>query len=202
MKNSEFIAQAVNNLIEDGFSVKLLMEKCIDGKYGGWFNSDTKEKEFVVAMKHKDSFEIFIHEYSHYLQWKHNRRFFNTRSESCDIVFSWLDGKKYSKKVISEAINHAIEIEWDCEKRALELIKKHKLKVDVDNYIRGANCYLFFYHTVRNLNKWTSNGRSAYSPAMKKIAPNELKELSYYLDENNYNSLLKKKHEKICQSSN
>ena len=45
MTNREFIAKAVNNLIEDGFSIKLLMEKAIDGKYGGWFGSEKDEKE-------------------------------------------------------------------------------------------------------------------------------------------------------------
>ena len=37
MKKNDFIAKAISELITDGFSIKLLMEKSIDGKYGGWF---------------------------------------------------------------------------------------------------------------------------------------------------------------------
>lgn len=201
MTNREFIAKAVNNLIEDGFSIKLLMEKAIDEKYGGWFGSEKDEKEFVVAMKRDCAFEIFIHEYSHYLQWKHNRSFFNKKLKGCNILFDWLDGKKYSEKVISKAVKDTIELEWDCEKKVLQLIKKYKLDVDIDTYIRGANCYLFFYHTVHKLNKWTGNGKSPYSPAMRKIVSNELKELSYYLDKDNYDPILIRKHEQICKNN-
>lgn len=199
MKRHDFIAKAVSELIDDGFSLKLMMEKSIDGKYGGWFGSEKDEKEFVVAMKHNCAFEIFVHEYSHYLQWKERRSFFNKKSKGCNILFDWLDGKKYSEKVISKAIQDTIELEWDCEQTAVRLIKKYKLDIDIDTYIRGANCYLFFYHTVHKLNKWTSNGRSPYTTAMRKITSNQLNELAYYLDEDNYDSKLRKHHESICK---
>lgn len=199
MTRNNFIAKAVNELITDGFSIKLLMTKSIDGKYGGWFNDDKNEKEFVVAMKRDCAFEIFVHEYSHYLQWKHNRKFFNAKARSCDVLFNWLDGKRYSKKAITQAVNDAIELELDCERIACKNIIKYNLDIDINNYIQGANCYLFFYHTVQKLRSWTKNGRSPYSPALRKIASDKLHSLDFYLDANNYDKNIKKRHEKICQ---
>lgn len=62
MTQNDFIAKAITELLEDGFSIRLPMVKSIDGKYGGWFNDDRTQKEFVVAMKRDCSFEIFVHE--------------------------------------------------------------------------------------------------------------------------------------------
>jgi hypothetical protein len=198
MEKNTFIAKAVNELLDDGFSIKLIMTRAIDGKYGGWFDDNKDQKEFVVAMKRDCAFEIFVHEYSHYLQWKHHRKFFNSKVKGCDILFNWLDGKRYSKKIVSQAVKDAIELEWHCECIALQTIKKYKLDIDVDNYTRGANCYLFFYHTVEKLRSWTKNSKSPYSPALRKLSSTQLHSLDFYLDPNNYNDKLKKRHEKIC----
>jgi hypothetical protein len=127
MEKNTFIAKAVNELLDDGFSIKLIMTRAIDGKYGGWFDDNKDQKEFVVAMKRDCAFEIFVHEYSHYLQWKHHRKFFSSKVKGCDILFSWLDGKRYSKKVVSQAVRDVIELEWHCERIALQTIKKYKL---------------------------------------------------------------------------
>lgn len=200
MKRNDFISKALSELLDDGFSIKLPMTKSIDGKYGGWFNSARSEKEFVVAMKRDCAFEIFVHEYSHYLQWKHNTDFFNKKAHGCDVLFSWLDGTDFTDKQITKAIHNAIELEWDCERIAISLIKKHKLEIDIDNYIRGANCYLFFYHSVHKTRSWTSKGKSPYSTASRKLASTKLHDLPHYLCKDNYNEKLCRKHERICSA--
>lgn len=198
MTKNAFIAKAINQLLDDGFSIRLPMTKSIDGKYGGYFSADLPTKEFVVAMKRDCSFEIFVHEYCHYLQWKFHRKFFNAKSNGCDVLFSWLDGKRFSKKRVKQAVKDVIELEWHCESLVCSLIKKYKLDIDIDNYIRGANCYLFFYHTVEKTKSWCSNNRSPYSKALRKLASTKLKSLDFYLDSNNYDIKLQKRHEKIC----
>lgn len=198
MEKNTFIAKAVNELLGDGFSLKLIMTKAIDGKYGGWFSGEKSEKEFVVAMKSNSSFKVFVHEYSHYLQWKHHRKFFNSKVKGCHILFNWLGGKSYSKKVVSEAVRDAIELEWHCECIARDTILKYNLDIDIDEYIRGVNCYLFFYHTVEKLRSWSKNSRSAYSSAIKKYALTELNSLDYYLNKEHYDDKMRVRHEKIC----
>jgi hypothetical protein len=198
MKKNDFIAKAISELLEDGFSIRLPMVKSIDGKYGGWFNDDKTQKEFVVAMKRDSAFEVFVHEYCHYLQWKHHHRFFTKKARGCDVVFSWLDGKRYSKKVVAQSIRDAIELELHCEQLACKTIKQYKLDIDLDNYIRGANCYLFFYHTVEKLRAWCNNSRSPYSKPLRALASTRLEPLDFYLDANNYSDKLRARHEKIC----
>jgi hypothetical protein len=198
MTANQFIAKGVSELLEDGFSLRLQNTASIDGKYGGWFSSETKSKEFVVAMKRDAAFEIFVHEYSHYLQWKQRRQFFNAKSSGCAVIFNWLDGTEYSDRCIVNAFAKAIEIEWDCERIALSLIKKYKLPIDKEKYIRGANCYLFFYYAVQELRLWTSAGRSPYSARMRALASNKFHPLEYYLDVTNCDPAMGRAHKKLC----
>lgn len=198
MNANSFIAKAVTELLDDGFSLRLPMTRSIDGKYGGWFNGEKGQKEFVVAMKRDCAFEIFVHEYSHYLQWKHRPEFFARKAKGCDVVFSWLDGAEYSDKKLDAGFANAIELEWDCERTVLDLIRRYRLPIDRERYIRGANCYLFFYHTVKETRNWTSKNRSPYSPRFRALAHNRLESLDYYLDTANYNKRLRSGHRKIC----
>jgi hypothetical protein len=200
MTANQFISKAVCELLEDGFSLRLPMTRSIEGKYGGWFSGEAKEKEFVVAMKRDCAFEIFVHEYCHYLQWKERPEFYNNKARGCDIVFDWLDGTDYSDKKLANAFANVIELEWDCERLALQLIKRYKLPIDPKKYTRGANCYLFFYHTVHELRGWTSNNRSPYSPRLRECAQEVLHPLEYYLDVANYDSKLRRGHQKICSA--
>lgn len=199
MKKNDFIAKVVCELLDDGFSLRLPMTRSIDGKYGGWFSGETKDKEFVVAMKRDCAFEIFVHEYGHYLQWKQRPEFYNAKAKGCDIVFSWLDGTDYSDRILKKAFSNVIELEWDCEHTVLELVKRYKLPIDVKKYIRGANCYLFFYHTVHEMRAWTSKNRSPYSPRLRECVEDTLHPFEYYLDTTNYDSKLKRGHQKICR---
>lgn len=198
MTKNKFIAKVITELLEDDFSIRLPMARSIDGKYGGWFSGETKQKEFVVAMKRDCAFEIFVHEYCHYLQWKERPNFYNSKAKGCDIVFNWLDGEDYSDRALAKAFANVIELEWDCERTALELMKRYKLPIDVNKYIRGANCYLFFYHTVHETRAWTSKNRSPYSPRFRTFAQDALQPLEYYLDTANYNPKLRRGHRRIC----
>lgn len=167
---------------------KKLVEYC-----GGWF--DSEKKEFVVAMDNRMGFEILIHEYCHYLQWKTRKRFYNKGANACSIVFSWLDGIFYKKGTIKQAIYDVIELEWDCECRALEVIKKYNLDVSVDKYLKASNAYLHFYHILHEERKWCKT--SPYSPSITASMPTTLQPLEYYLISDNIKPHQREKYLKI-----
>ena len=68
---SNLTIKIVRELLDQGFSVLLHNKENLDG-YGGWF--DAEDKEFVVALKHHMGFEILLHEYCHFIQWKTDRK--------------------------------------------------------------------------------------------------------------------------------
>ena len=180
MTRENYTCKVISELIKDKFSILLHQSKKAND-FGGSF--DYSEKEFIVSMHNKTGFEILIHEYCHYLQWKTNRKQFLKLINGCSIVFDWLEGTFYKKDVVAEAIKAAITLEWDCENRALEQIKKHKLDIDIDQYCKAANSYLLFYNIVHEKRKWYSN--NAYTAALLKKMPDKLMDLEYYFDIDN-----------------
>jgi hypothetical protein len=194
MTRENFTCKVVSELLKDKFSI-LIYQTADVKNCGGYF--DYSGKEFVVALKNRKGFEIMIHEYCHFLQWKENRKYFLKLIKDCGILFDWLDGKFYKKKIINEAVRGVIELEWDCEKRAIELIKKYKLDVDIEEYSQSANCYLLFYHIVRKYRKWYKN--APYNTKLNEGMLNSIQELDYYLDFDNITEKQHKQYLKIIE---
>lgn len=182
MTKKDFIGKVVNELIKDDFSVSIKNTRSVGNNFGGWF--DSTKREMVVAMGSNIGFEILLHEYCHYLQWKRRLEYFNNLISGVSIFFNWLDGKFYSKNVVSSAMNDTIELEWDCEKLAIKTIKKYNLDVNVIKYCRNTNAYLLFYHMARGVRKWTKNG-TPYDDKISKTMDNFIHPLDYYLNIDN-----------------
>lgn len=193
MKTNNFICKVTSELLDDDFSVLIHQKKNVND-CGGWF--DPYNREFVVSMKNKMGFEILIHEYCHYIQWKIRRRWFGNRAKACGIVFEWIDGKNYSKKVLDKAFRDVLELELDCELNSIALIKSYKLDVDIEKYVNASNAYLLFYQIVRKHRKWCRNG-SPYNSKIMKLMDSTHKPLDYYLDINNITEKQQKEYLKI-----
>lgn len=178
MTKDEFIANVVNELITDKFSVylhqKVKVEDC-----GGWFGST--DREFTVAMDNPMGFEIFIHEYSHYRQWKDHREWFEKKNNGNGIFFGWLGGDDYIDSIVELAHKETVALELHCEQQSLWLIEQHDLPVDVDKYTKAANAYLLCYQFIKAKRLWTK--KSPYNNEMVlKYMPTELQPFEYYLN--------------------
>lgn len=187
-----FTLKVVKELLSHGFSVHLHQKDNIDG-YGGWFGNDTNEEEFVVAMKHHMGFEILIHEYCHFLQWKYDRNFWDSTTEYYDILFDWISDPNVvvSEEDLNKSFETILSIEHDCERRVLKLIKNNPIEdFDIDKYIRAVNAYLWSYHINRELRKRPKN--PIYSDRVLPHMPNTFNSnLDYYLDKNNLTTEIK-----------
>jgi hypothetical protein len=188
MTRKNFICKVVNELIDDKFSVLINYNKELS--LGGSF--DYSNREFIVSMATKGGFEVFIHEYSHFLQWKNEKKYFMSLINNCYIVFDWLDGTFYKKAIVTEAIKGVIELEWDCERKSIDLIKKYKLDVNIEEYCKSANSYLLFYNIVRQERNWY--GKEGGNKKLLDTMPVTILDLDYYLDENNISDKQKKQY--------
>ncbi|NDC72225.1 MAG: hypothetical protein EBZ62_02045 [Sphingobacteriia bacterium] len=189
---TEFIAKVVKELLRNQFSIKLLNVENIDG-YGGWFGTDEGEEEFVVAMKHHMSFEIFIHEYCHYLQWKNDRKLWDKSMITYDLLFDWIEDKSLdvTNEALDASLHDILEIEHDCEKRVLSLVQLNPIQdFDTHKYIKAVNAYLWSYHINKELRQRPKN--PIYSTRVLEHMPNIFhKDLNYYLDKNNLTQSMK-----------
>lgn len=194
MKDNNFVCKVINELIDDDYSVFIHNKKMVD-YCGGWF--DCNKREFVVAMKNRLGFETLIHEYSHYLQWKNKKRFYNKKLKSVEIVFNWIDGKFFKKNIVEEAMGEVIELEWDCEIGAMDIIRKYDLKVDLGEYAQAANAYLMFYNFILETRLWCKE--APYNLKIMNLMPTALQPLEFYKIPENLTDKLRKEYDKILK---
>ena len=140
------IGDIVKILIQEGFSVTLTHRKHINGMYAGSFSSH--KKEFKVAMGDgMNSMAAFMHEYCHYRQWKSWKpgRWDDISVNGLDVYFDWAAGGKCGYRALNKAVSKVLELEHDCEVRAMEFIRCYSLPIKLPEYARRANAYLMLY---------------------------------------------------------
>jgi len=193
---SNLTIKIVRELLDHEFSVLLYNKEQLPDACGGWCSIDEDGKEFVVAMKHHMGFEILIHEYCHFLQWKTDRRLWDKSMLTYDILFDWISypslvyspfikDYKITQEELDQSLYDILEIEHDCERRVLKLVKNCPIEdFDTDKYIRAANAYLWSYHLNRELRMRPKN--PIYSERVLEHMPNSFNnDLSFYLDRYN-----------------
>lgn len=147
---------------------------------GGYFCDGTGIR---VAGECKGWFEILIHEYCHFIQWVENYVGYDRFDKHYDGWNSWLAKKINLKKKDLHVKFLAIRnFELDCEVRAVRLIKKYNLPVNVVKYIQDANAYMFFYAYVKKYQIWPNK---VITEKLKKIQSKR------FLKPNKYNKMSK-----------
>lgn len=184
-----FTLKVVRELLSHNFSVLLYSTEKLEDNCGGWcwIDEDENKKEFAVAMKHNMGFEILIHEYSHFLQWKTDRAFWDSTLKTYDVLFDWIADLtlEVDELELEQSLKDIISIEHDCEKRVLKMVKNNPIEnFDTDKYIRASNAYIWSYHLNKELRKKPTN--PIYSEKVLPYMPNIFNEnVEYYLNSSN-----------------
>ena len=158
MNKKDFIKFVKNHLKE--YDIKLVITKgynIYDGgnACGGYFNES--DKILKVSGKAYRWFEILCHEYCHFLQFVEDSQFNVNFNEKTDNWDEWLAGEvELPQRHIHNKYMAMRNIEIDCEKRTVELIKKYGLPINIKRYIQRANAYLFFLAYVKKHRKWVN----------------------------------------------
>jgi hypothetical protein len=109
------------------------------------------EKLLVVACGKpaEDWIDIFVHESSHMDQWIQKDSRLEQWDNATSSMWEYLCGNKLLNKAqLKNIVDSIIDLELDCEKRSVEKIKKWKLPIDLDDYIRVSNAYIFSYRLI------------------------------------------------------
>lgn len=92
---------------------------------------------------------VLAHEYCHFLQCTSNSKVWNDFQDSVFSIkkYESIFNKKSSinkskRKKVAKSI---IKLELDCDKKAIKIIKKYSLPVDLKEYIVKANVILYKY---------------------------------------------------------
>ncbi len=127
-------------------------------KCSGYFDED--EPALVCSMNRPDSLEILAHEFGHLTQWIEQIDLWKKCMKSMPLVDDWLSGKDVPN--IKKHLAASRDLELDNEKRAVKIIKKFELDIDIQRYIKKANAYVLFYNYMLATRKWGTPNNSPY----------------------------------------
>lgn len=131
----------------------------------GWFDSAGKNGPTLACAVYGPAHEwipTFAHEYCHFIQWKKNIKIW----QKCDKITQEKFNKVLSDKPLTNDLNKVLDdtrdLEVDCEKRTIKLIKKYNIDFDYEKYIAEANTYIHFYNYMKMYRSWYPTGQPPY----------------------------------------
>lgn len=138
----------------------------------GIFYFNAKSEPIIKVAMGKNSrdewFGVLVHEYAHFLQWKFASKIWD-KFQGGDFSFDTLilDPIKNRRKILT-----MIELEMDCERKAISLIKRFKLCNSVRLYAQQANAVLYKYAYLYKYARWpVANSRSVAQNLSVAILP-------------------------------
>lgn len=141
---------------------------------GGYFEENPLEFVVAVGRGPRIWFNTFVHESCHMDQWIEGSSIWNRKingKDPLDLIDLWIANKlDLDDKTLTEAIDIALEIELDCEKRSVEKIKKYNLPIKIETYIKKSNAYVWSYRFLKETRDW--NHTALYEvPAVWRAMP-------------------------------
>jgi len=137
------------------------------------FDTKTIHIQNITTMPFKDWLELFVHEYCHFLQQtKQSECYKKMIRENLSPVY--VHTKLKNQKNLKSRFSFTRELEIECEKMTLDLIRKNKLPIDVKTFTKKANAYICYYHAVEKNKKW-KNKLSIYNNRILKNMPSYLR---------------------------
>lgn len=163
-----FICDALDTLAENKITPVIsnrTQVNCGDGTYtSGYFGLG----QLAVATKKpfRDWFAIFMHEYCHFEQYLEDKKSFNGTNINSWRFFAWINGDiNPRQKTVDRDIDVLRNLEFDCEKRVIQKIKKYGFEniLEPKKYTKKANSYVNFYLFVAEQKKWYKKNQEPYS---------------------------------------
>ncbi len=153
---ADILGKAKENQVKVIFKNSEFVYSGADDKFGsaGYFTSDPPE--LAMSLKNKrieNTMGLLAHESSHMDQYLDNRVEWEKSVLSYSIFYDWVEGEdKYEEHEIATAAEDVINLELDCERRAVDKIKRYNLPIDLVEYKKKANSYLYairFFSEIR-----------------------------------------------------
>jgi len=171
----DFFQEACLELIDSGISLHFNKKRKVSDA-GGWFSEGDKELVVATAMKKSRWRQIFLHEYNHYCQWKEGSPWFTKKGKGwgAAMFWEWVTGEeKLSKYHSDRAVNYYQGLEHDCERRAIKMIKERGLDMNLEEYTKTANSYVWFYSAIRVDGQWCSKQAPYRVPEIMEMMPGD-----------------------------
>ena len=175
MLQTNFIRMVRADLNDHGFTLVLGRGRsinCSGYRVGGYFSETMKE--IRVATRSPSWLGTLVHEYCHFKQYTESE--FRPAGDAADLVDSWFSGVEYSQTRVRNAFWHIRACERDAERKAAKLIQEAQLPVNLDVYIRRANCYIYAHYIMERHRKFWAFQRDPFkSRTILAMMPNNFR---------------------------
>ena len=159
---------------------------CYGTGVGGYF-SEGDEPVLSLALGAPTWAETLIHEFAHLTQWANQSDCWTSGTlhdgtDAGTLIDYWYAGHiELSAEQQTRYFSSLIWVEIDAERRAVKMIKKHKIPIDVKLYCQRANAYVMGYHEFRRRRSWSIPGKAPYLiDDLVNAMPTNLNTLDYY----------------------
>lgn len=155
---TRFITEIIADCAQHGVTLNLVPAKKIKieiGELSGLWDEETKQ--ISVAVLTDDWIKVLAHEYGHFCQYKEGKFASDEENAAFNDIDEWLDNKlDLTPEQINDKIKLIQDCELDCEKRAVEFIKKYEIdsEKNIPKYIQRANAYVLSYEVLKTKRKW------------------------------------------------
>jgi hypothetical protein len=172
MTPEKFVQYVKKDIAKKSVKLKLVNALTIKDDYGIPLNGFFDEQELAVAVGSpvEKWLPILVHEYGHFRQWKEQcrpwRNTYVNGEDIYDTVFTWIKKKKrYNLADVKKYTARARDLEVDCERKAVKIIRECKLQnyIPLSAYISKANSYLYFYNYALLKRRWWKKGHAPYN---------------------------------------
>lgn len=144
---------------EHGFKVTLSNKKFkkIDNDFpcAGYFSEE--DREIFLCMNNPGILYVIVHEFCHLDQYLTECKAWKDLNKLGKDLYvlhgEYIEGKNMPKSLAKDALKATRNFELDCEKRAAKQIIKYHLPMDVEEYVRSANAYVFLYNAMHEARK-------------------------------------------------
>jgi len=172
-----FLVKAAREATKHGVASVLLPAREINFPESLPFNGhfDHTSMTIIAAVDQPDDIwlSLYVHEFSHFEQWRDNREQFFEWQGGTERLFCRLEDESVGDRGFFDNLKLARALEWDCEVRTVENIKKYDLPIDIDWYTKRANAYIYFYTYMGVSKKWYEIGREPFNiPEITEACPN------------------------------
>lgn len=144
-----------------------------DDPCSGFFDEDEKCIVVACAKPVVEWVSVLVHESCHLDQYLDQNDKWNECIRGYEDLWGWLEGStQLNSAQVRKMLDRVMFIEWDCERRSIEKIRKLNLPINISDYARKANSYLYAYE-VMNKHRAFPTG-IYYDPEVTKHAPSYL----------------------------
>ena len=172
-KNTKaFLVHVVNTLRDADVTLKLSNTKTVlvEGtiRCSGTFDEEGRELAIAIRKSPRRWLEILVHEFGHFEQWRYDmptwREAYYRSEDASGMLDEWLNHtRKLDGRILAIVLAKTIDVEVNCERRAIEIIKRFSLPINIQRYCQRANSYLNLYNWAALRQRWCPGTKPPYS---------------------------------------